>query len=351
MELELAECKVYQKSLEDHVAELENLCSILHDQIDEQQKYIVQKEISMRKQIAEENASLINEKQSLADEIDCLKLQLDRTRRELDDQLYVSVKLKQQIEEKDGYVKEMNNTNADLSKMLEMKNADVKMLRDHNNDLSGRLSDVQHELNNLQKTLSEAAGPGEHANLEALRDIQKSVLNYFKDQQRQEADIESASLCDRLNKISQYESQLAEERRKRLSAEIKVENLSVELEKSKVETAMRRYCMRGSKAKRSNMLQFLRNAAISRENVYHSMDRDHTQSLDGIDHRTVDRANVRKDKILNVSFPNAVVCIENMQSTSLLQTSSEFVPSPMALERASMAKKRAEFILNEIHSK
>lgn len=264
LKFQVAESEAYEKALEEHVAELEAICSILREQHDEQQKYFTQKEANYRKSAQEKLDAAKLENKRITCENQDLKTNLEEQRLESDHQKDVCKKLEIMKDEYERKLEKIKIDFANVNDDLQVEKNTVDMLTAKNDDLSHQIIQLQSELRHLQQDSGgHTSNDKESLDRKALTEIGNTVQQYFEGNIALSNKFESSLNTSNQDKIAECEKQLAYERQRRLSAEIKVENLRVELEKAKVESAV---CRTYNTPRRSNSFRGGKSRALKYEN-------------------------------------------------------------------------------------
>nr|XP_039260017.1 myosin-7B-like [Styela clava] len=267
LKFQVAESEAYEKALEEHVAELEAICSILREQHDEQQNYFLQKEVAYKRSAQEklDNINKVNKK--LICETQELNSRLTEESLKLNHQETICKNVERQKEEVETLLEKTRNNLMDVQDKLQVEKNTVDMLARKNDDLSHQLIQVQSEVRRLQETKCEHAhNDKESVDRKALTEIGNTVQQYFEGNLTIANKFETSLNSNNQDKITECEKQLAFERQKRLSAEIKLENLRVELEKAKVESAVCRSYNTPRRSYRSGHARTSKNENHNRSN-------------------------------------------------------------------------------------
>lgn len=248
LQIRAAESEEYEKALESHIEELEAICSILREQHDEQRKYFLQKESSLKRESQDIQRNLENENKKLTHELDLMTTKLQNESSKSFELQEIKNKQEKYVQSKEEMIIELDDKIDTLKHELQIEKATIEMLNRKNSDLTEEVARLNTQLSVIEE---KANSTDQLVNRKALKEIGNTVQQYIDDNSSLAKKLENTLIASNNEKLEECERQLVFERQKRLSAEMDAANLSVELEKAKVEIAVYRNNMSNSTRNRS----------------------------------------------------------------------------------------------------
>lgn len=248
LQIRAAESEEYEKALESHIEELEAICSILREQHDEQRKYFLQKESTLKRESQDIQRTLEKENKKLTHEVELTTTKFQNETSKSFELQEIKIKQEKSVQSKEEMIIELNDNIDTLKHELQIEKATIEMLNRKNSDLAEELA----KLNTQLSVVEEKANSTEQlVNRKALKEIGNTVQQYIDDNSSLANKLENTLVASNNEKLEECERQLVFERHKRLNAEMDAANLSVDLEKAKVEIAVYRNNLSESTRRRS----------------------------------------------------------------------------------------------------
>ncbi|XP_002123852.2 uncharacterized protein LOC100185910 [Ciona intestinalis] len=225
LEIAIAENDVYGQALQEHVDELEEICTTLRDQREEQSNYFIQREVAFKSSYESRLDEEITEKLNLYEEISSLQQQTEKLR--------VEVSLMEEnkctwCDEKKLLIQQKNEFEAKCKSIeddLKLEKDTVSMLSSKNSELALALTDSKHELgrlagDTLNKSLTE----------NTFNEIEDLVTACYERKKKLLTEMAMESESETAKRLVECERNLSEERSKRKECEDKMQETEAQLE-------------------------------------------------------------------------------------------------------------------------
>lgn len=223
--------KANETCLQDHVCEVEAICSNLREQMDKQHKYFVQKEISAKSEFKRQNKTLKaeltrlqNETKNMKNENDDLASTLKERRVQLDSSKCVLEREETKSEKLKSEIKSHQN-------MLLLERETIEMLKSKNTKLHKESHALKQQLKKVKNMKPQISQDDKESN--KSKEIEKTLQSYFDDKLKNIERSYTADIELKSSQIIDLKSLLSEEHKQKTSLQLELENIKVEFEKCK----------------------------------------------------------------------------------------------------------------------